>query len=685
VADSLPPIALPMIRMYHPDLDSSMTYMHVDSYRFEYYAKGWRSTDDPDWDGVPPAEEPVAQSIAELQALIADIVRVDDGDFSLQAGLWLPDGTVVGGVIRRATSVHFLWDYEQTTQPTDIAVGTAIYGKWDALLNDDLNVPGLGLVGPQVQTGYFGPRGWISLEGVHTLGKTQSVLSMGAIFSINTLTMRNPAGVARVMNPGWGYADAPMYVADGAAVTLTYQDTAKGRASFGATPVYYTANGGTMSGVANDIAPHLTLWRPFILGGVTMARSIGHWVKDARDPGPLNTWVTGKMNQVMEDLPNGVNGVTAGWGTINHQIGIYLERLWSGVANSGLYNESTYVDVPLVQNVTGPAVVLDHTAGLTCLMNTSGGAVTLTAPLPVGRDGQRWRLWTMTNPVTLQSEAVLAGSRFLGRTGTRTIAPGDTLDLTYDAIAGAWRETGGRLSQHVPRVWLTHPRSQVIPSGVWTPLAWETSTTDEQGPHIAAVGAATTVAAASNGVALPGAGAAIEVFVANAAVFDAATPATNVRQALVRIGGKDVSISYTGRDLGANKLTGVTGGSGVLATGQTITPARNRFVLPRLQPALIDVSITWAATAVGTSLQMRVRTMVPGFGAFLLRKTERGSTGSNHQPTEVRALVNPGATVDLTVGTIVEVFQNSGAAVDVTVDAAGAATPQLVAYEVASV
>ncbi|MCI0690091.1 MAG: hypothetical protein L0Y54_23070, partial [Sporichthyaceae bacterium] len=90
----------------------------------------------------------------ELSGAHADLFV--GGDLRTAAGQLPGDGTVQGGVIRQAHSIQMPWAYTQTAESiSDPALGTAIHVPMDVIVDNDPP----GLLGPQFQSGHFGPRG----------------------------------------------------------------------------------------------------------------------------------------------------------------------------------------------------------------------------------------------------------------------------------------------------------------------------------------------------------------------------------------------------------------------------------------------------------------------------------------------------------------------------------------------
>jgi len=155
-----------------------------------------------------------------------------------------PTGYAEGGITRRSSGHHVLWDYVQTRAPADPAIGTAYRVVWDAELGDNV-----GTWGPIAQSGYFGPRGVWNLEGwVRYAASQATILSLAPITFADMLKLGNKPGVPITLRPGWQFLAARIHIADGETVTLGGNDFANGGAAFAETTVFLTANDGEFDG-----------------------------------------------------------------------------------------------------------------------------------------------------------------------------------------------------------------------------------------------------------------------------------------------------------------------------------------------------------------------------------------------------------------------------------------------------
>jgi hypothetical protein len=168
--------------------------------------------------------------------------------------------------------------------------------------------------------------------------------------------------------------------------------------------------------------------------------------------------------------------------------------------------------------------------------------------------------------------------------------PGATAvgDLT---VAGDLVVAGALTVTH-PLVFWQHPVSQTIPNALWTPVAWN-SLVNTVGPGWTSyVPATCVVAAGSNGVPLPGGGAPITL---NVDAVPATAPAAGYLA--VRISGTDRVVQYTGKT--ATSFTGVTGGVGTLATGQSVAIANVEFNIPVDQVGPLIAETAWSSNGTG--------------------------------------------------------------------------------------
>ncbi len=225
-----------------------------------------------------------------------------------------------------------------------------------------------------------------------------------------------------------------------------------------------------------------------------------------------------------------------------------------------------------------------------------------------------------------------------------------------------------------PLIFWQHPVAVTYPSGVWTPVPLNNLITT-QGRLITwsdYVPTSTTIAAGSDLAVLPQA--VINVVSTTPAGLP---PFADAGYLVVRIGGTDRVIKYTGRN--ATQFTGCTLGVGTLGTGQAIaqancvfrTPPRGRPSLPKpgggVGPATAEVA--FAANAVNDR-GIRFRDCGLPFELIAGMKTERACATQIHhiQTTEQPAWS--------AAGTRIEAFQDSGGNLDSVVEQVAA--PRLV-------
>lgn len=207
---------------------------------------------------------------------------------------------------------------------------------------------------------------------------------------------------------------------------------------------------------------------------------------------------------------------------------------------------------------------------------------------------------------------------------------------------------------------------QLIPNSTWTPLVWGQRVGDEFGTNRGLDGVSTTVTAGSNGQVMNNTAKTINV--ADASGFPTPT-ATQFEWATIQDSNGDLQVvRYTGKT--ATTLTGCTGGSMTLATGDVVAPAPvNIFGIPHQDDTYLIqqvVNIIWAGNSTGAR---RLRYKVyDGFFNFTIYGSDvpgldiagDGSVGQQHQMTG-----QPGVIGGSSNRHVIEVWQNSGAALKV--------------------
>ena len=343
-------------------------------------------------------------------------------------------GTVTGGVIRQATSIIIPWTYTQTVAPTDPAIGTALLVQWYATLNDATP-----FVGPQAQTGWWGPRGVISLEGRVDYGANQTSVMIEPIGYYDGLRAANTPGDARTITPGWSYVAARMLIGDGAKLTLQANDTNDGGASFVDSKGIFSINSGEVDGSADH---NLTgfLSAPLMMGNVDIARRVGFDVKDiCRGDHPY--FLGGTWADIVENV-EGLENLDTDTSVCAEQVGLHIRQLARATRNIGIQNDSATVETPLGSTIASAASTVRIDATTVVLTNTSGAAVTLTSvpTIAAGLDGQRLTIINeSTDPVTIQGEATLTGSNVAV---SRTLRQGRPVTLVWNDSLDQWCEVG---------------------------------------------------------------------------------------------------------------------------------------------------------------------------------------------------------------------------------------------------
>jgi hypothetical protein len=275
-----------------------------------------------------------------------------------------------------------------------------------------------------------------------------------------------------------------------------------------------------------------------------------------------------------------------------------------------------------------------------------------------------------------QSIVIKDGSGACTPLVTITVAPngGDTIDgaasllpliTAYDATILMSDGTSGWHVVRYPRYYGAFngqaARTVALPNNVWTmvPLGTELVTDGTQNFMHPLNAASTTVAAGSNGVALP-----------TATINVASTTGFDPSGFLVITGptgaGIDSVVRYTGGGGGGTQFTGCTLGTGSLATGQVVKPANHEATLPNLSSWNLDGIVTFPAAGNTTGV-LGVRFVGPA--PFFL------AGGTQH-------IGNPNAQVTVTLTTTfvqsvasgaasklaLQMFQTSGATLSIPVD-----------------
>lgn len=260
-----------------------------------------------------------------------------------------------------------------------------------------------------------------------------------------------------------------------------------------------------------------------------------------------------------------------------------------------------------------------------------------------------------------------------------TLAVGEIGVATGDQIprfkigdgATAWNSLIGPVAQ-APYIFWQHGDDVTIPTGVWTPLPWNVTRTSK-GDWDDYTAASTTVAAGSNGAALPQG----TINVASTSGFASAG------FLIINIGGTDRVVRYTGTS-GGNQFTGGTLGVGTMTTGDAVAQARVvvRFPLNCIVNAVTEVK--WASNATGVR-GIRFHQIDPTFGElFILGHTVTGAVAATDPLLHIQAVEQPGGIVASNSGFFVEAYQSSGGPLDSVEDSNDFSAPRIVAYAVSS-
>jgi hypothetical protein len=226
----------------------------------------------------------------------------------------------------------------------------------------------------------------------------------------------------------------------------------------------------------------------------------------------------------------------------------------------------------------------------------------------------------------------------------------------------------GRLNPlRTPFLFWQHDVAVTIPNDTWTPLPWNVNRVQTGDWSDWPSAAATTIAAGSNGQALPQG----TINVASTAGF------TSTGYLVVRISSTDRVVRYT--ELTATTFTGCTLGVGTMTTGDQVRQAQVCFgVTGTLMAAIAEVA--WASNATGLR-GIRFRVMDGGFN-LQLATTVIGAVAATEPKLHIQTAEQPAQTPALPVspliGNVVEAYQSSGG--DLTSVGDVLAAPRLVAY-----
>jgi len=200
------------------------------------------------------------------------------------------------------------------------------------------------------------------------------------------------------------------------------------------------------------------------------------------------------------------------------------------------------------------------------------------------------------------------------------------------------------------------PLSQVIRNNTWEPLHFGSLTTTI-GDWGQVSGPGTTIAAGSNGAILPQA----TIFLASVANLDVPFTSAFPEFVVLTIGGKHTVVSYTGINTGANTITGCTGGTGTMTTGDAVAKGNVNWHAPPGSVAAAVAEAAFVANAAGDR-GIRYRAIDGVFNFPAGTKTERAANGIHHVQTNEQPASAPSTSPGSTMR--VEVFQDSGGVLD---------------------
>jgi hypothetical protein len=246
------------------------------------------------------------------------------GDLTMAEATIVGDGTVDGGVIR-AHSLQIPWDYTLDHDPESTELGTAIYVDADVTIEAGGNP-----LGPQFQTGYFGPRGIFNLEGLVRYARDMTLLGFAPVGYYDALTIANDADNARNLTPSWSFLSARSTVADGAVCTLGPTDVNRGGAAFVDAAVYGSTDGGELDGLTNDYELVSFLSMPGLFGDSSIRRRIAFDVMAAFEG------IHPIINEPVGAHWSGVGDFDPTAPTLDEEIGLRIQEFTLGATKIGV-------------------------------------------------------------------------------------------------------------------------------------------------------------------------------------------------------------------------------------------------------------------------------------------------------------------------------------------------------------
>lgn len=271
---------------------------------------------------------------------------------------------------------------------------------------------------------------------------------------------------------------------------------------------------------------------------------------------------------------------------------------------------------------------------------------------------------TSTNYVTISragGDTLLNPNNQGSTTATVLRQPG--AEITFYSTGTAWI-----VDNPMSKVagWWTAPRDIAIPNNSWTPIPWGSLTTD---PFLVAgtpPTATTTIASASNSVALPQA----TINVASTTGFASAGWAT------ITIGTTDTVFHYTGVTsttfTGCNSSPNTNLSAGTMATSQVVAQVVVEWTWTTVGYGALIAEIAWAASPTGVR-GIRFRQM-DGTYNLPAATTHTGALNIANQHMQVVMQQAPDA-ASATVASRIEVYQSSGGTLNATKD--GLQSPSL--------
>jgi len=404
------------------------------------------------------------------------------GDLFMPASAFPGDGTVENGVIRRTHSIQVPWDYTNTVEPTDTAIGTAL------LVGGTVTASGSSPPGfsAPVVTGHpipgFGRRGIIQLEPFWVYEDDVNIVGRPPIGFNDAQWIQNDPGVPLQLRRNWSYQSGVWVVADGAACTLHGVDIGPGVADFVSNPVFTVLNGGTLDGVGSGFLSIGFLSGGVIADGASLFRRIGLSVRGMGGTGSIEEHIGVEVSPqdlnmgthrgfvdtpafvgagTVDEIFGFVSEAAIDTGTIAARTGLYIaDATGSGIVatqvgvdiefldaalfgSTGLRNASNTILTPRQVDIDAASDQIPRAATVLRLNNTTGSPITLTSTPTIGdvgasSDGQVLILFcSSVQPVTLQD-----GPTFNLRLGaaTRELTAGDSLMLMFSSTLGDWVE-----------------------------------------------------------------------------------------------------------------------------------------------------------------------------------------------------------------------------------------------------